>query len=107
MRPPADASRASGGRQTIEPPVRISKPSHLRMRSRLVVEDSTQTFQSHHEDTKALSVRNVLHFCVFLCLGALVVKYSGFTVITAPFAREDTSEDALDNNLGHRVEALA
>jgi hypothetical protein len=77
------------------------------MRSRIVVEDFTQTFQSHHQDTKALPVRNVLHFWVFLCLGVLVVKDSGFTATTVPFAREDTSEDALDNNLKHRVEALA
>ena len=55
MRPLNNVSRAKGSRQTIEPPIRISKPSQPRVRSCIVVED--------------------------------------FTVITAPFAREDTSED--------------
>jgi hypothetical protein len=55
MKPLNNVSRAKGSRQTIEPPIRISKPSHPRMRSRIVVEN--------------------------------------VTVIAAPFAREDTSED--------------
>jgi hypothetical protein len=41
MRPRNDVSRAKRRRQTIVPPIRISKPSRPRVRSRIVVEDLT------------------------------------------------------------------
>jgi hypothetical protein len=52
MRPRDNVSRAKRRRQTIEPPIPISKPSQPRVRSRIVVEDLTAiTAPFTREDT--------------------------------------------------------
>jgi len=57
MRPRNNVSRAKKRRQTIEPPIRISKPSQTCVRSHIVVEDLTATTAPFtREDTSEVAL---------------------------------------------------